>query len=372
MASASPRQEPFVYGSLGGRTVAVVEGTIPPLQVANAAVSEAGKIWESIRGTTDIAAIDEFIRQYGNTPIYPALAQKRRDELVQQTPARPQPQPQVAIADTPVRRDGVPLTEAQERGLQRGNTFRECEGCPEMVVVPAGNFMMGSATGEMERFDNEGPQRTVTISKAFAVGKFHVTRDQFAVFARETGFAAHSGCDWRSPGFTQDGSHPVCVSWDDANAYANWLAKKTGKPYRLLSEAEFEYAARAGTTTPFWWGSAIAPAQANYDGNHVYAGGGSIGVYRHGTVPAGSFEANPWGLYNVHGNAYQWTSDCRHDNYHGAPTDGSAWTTACSGSGRVIRGGCWYLYPRGLRAAARNWFIAAFYVIGFRLARTLI
>jgi formylglycine-generating enzyme required for sulfatase activity len=130
----------------------------------------------------------------------------------------------------------------------------------------------------------------VTIRQPFAVGTFHVTRDQFAVFARETGFASHSGCDWRNPGFMQEGSHPVvCVSWDDANAYANWLAKKTGKPYRLLSEAEFEYAARAGTTTPFWWGSSITPAQANYDGDYVYAGGGSKGKYRKGTVPADSF-----------------------------------------------------------------------------------
>jgi formylglycine-generating enzyme required for sulfatase activity len=140
----------------------------------------------------------------------------------------------------------------------------------------------------------------------------------------------------------------VCVSWDDANAYANWLAKKTGKPYRLLSEAEWEYAARAGTTTPFWWGSSITPAQANYDGNFVYEGGGSKGEYRKGTVPpAGSFDANPWGLYNVHGNAWQWTADCYHDNYNGAPTDGSVWITGNCNSAHVVRGGSWDLLSEG-------------------------
>jgi formylglycine-generating enzyme required for sulfatase activity len=238
--------------------------------------------------------------------------------------------------------------------------------------VPAGSFTMGSPEGEKDRRKDEGPQHTVTISRPFAVGKFHVTRDQFAVFARETAFAPHSRCDWRNPGFTQDGSHPVvCVNWDDANSYANWLAKKTGKPYRLLSEAEFEYAARAGTSTPFWWGSSITPAQANYDGNYVYAGGGSKGVYRKGTVPAASFDANPWGLYNVHGNAYQWTADCYHDSYNGAPSDGSAWTTGSCSSGRVVRGGSWISLPWFLRAANRNRYSVEYFNLGFRLARTL-
>jgi formylglycine-generating enzyme required for sulfatase activity len=242
-----------------------------------------------------------------------------------------------------------------------------------MVVVPAGSFTMGSPASEKERGDNEGPQHTVTIPRAFAVGKFHVTVDQFAVFARETGFTAHSECNWRTSGFAQKGSHPVvCVSWDDANAYANWLANKTGKPYRLPSEAEWEYAARAGTTTPFWWGSSITPDQANYDGNYVYAGGGSKGVWRQGTVPVGSFAANPWGLYNVHGNALQWTADCYHDSYTGAPADGAAFTAGNCSNGHVVRGGSWNDYPKVLRAAFRHWFTAEnSYVGGFRLARML-
>jgi formylglycine-generating enzyme required for sulfatase activity len=250
-----------------------------------------------------------------------------------------------------------------------------------MVVVPAGSFTMGSPASEKERLDSEGPQHTVTIGKAFAVGKTHVTRDQFAAFVNETGYQANTTCysggkwdgSWRDPGFAQDGSHPVvCVRWDDANAYANWLAKKTGgKPYRLLTEAEFEYAARAGTTTPFWWGSSITPAQANYDGNSVYAGGGSKGEYRQRTIPAGSFESNPWGLYNLHGNAWQWTADCWHDNYDGAPADGSAWAADDCKISRVVRGGSWLNGPGSLRAAARFRNPEGSVIIGFRLSRTL-
>jgi formylglycine-generating enzyme required for sulfatase activity len=243
--------------------------------------------------------IDDFIRHYGNAPVYGALARARREELVKQTAAlasTPQARPQVAMMETPAPPGiAAPLTAAQERGLKPKDAFRECENCPEMVVVPAGSFTMGSPASEKERSDDEGPQHAVTIGRPFAVGKTHVTVDQFRVFATERGFSARSGCDWRNPCFKQDGSHPVaCVSWDDANAYAQWLAQKTGESYRLLSEAEFEYAARAGTSTPFWWGSSITPAQANYDGNYVYAGGGSKGEYRQGTVPADSFKPNPW------------------------------------------------------------------------------
>jgi formylglycine-generating enzyme required for sulfatase activity len=358
-------------------------------QGGGAAVSDADRAertWGMIQNTTSLVAVDEYIRQYGHVPIYGALARTRREELAKQAPVpvqpQPQPGPQLAMADTP-RRDGVPLTVAQERALKPKDIFRECENCPEMVVVPAGSFMMGSPADEKERRDNEGPQHVVTIGRAFAVGKLHVTVDQFAAFVSETKYAASSTCyklaaggtngSWRDPGFAQEGSHPVvCLTWNDAKAYVDWIAKKTGKPYRLLSEAEFEYAARAGTTTPFWWGSSITPAQANYDGNYVYAGGGSKGVSSRGTVPAGSFQPNPWGLYNVHGNAWQWTEDCSHENYNGAPADGSAWTTGNCSPDRVVRGGSWAIGPRSLRAAQRGGFAVGSSGIGFRLARTLI
>ncbi len=289
-------------------------------------------------------------------------------------PTAPPPLPQPIDVDNAMNNAAAaPLTAAQERALKPKDTFRECENCPEMVVMPAGRFAMGSPLGEKERnCCNEGSQHDVTIGRPFALGKDHVTVDQFAVFVKETDYAARSGCDWRNPGFTQDGSHPVvCVGWDDANAYANWLAKKTGRPYRLPSEAEWEYAARAGTTTPFWWGFSITTDQANYNGNDVYAGGGSRGVSRHGTVPVDSFQANPWGLYNVHGNAWQWMADCWHDNYNGAPTDGSAWTQGSCSSGHVIRGGSWFNHPGSLRAARRDRVTVGSDGIGFRIARTL-
>ena len=133
---------------------------------------------------------------------------------------------------------------------------------------------------------------------------------------------------WRAPGFAQDDRHPVvCVNWNDAKAYAEWLSSKTGKTYRLLSEAEREYVTRAGTTTPFWWGTSITPQQANYNGNFLYAGGGSKGEYRQRTVPVDSFEPNPWGLYNVHGNVWEWTEDCWNASNSGNPGNGSARTT---------------------------------------------
>jgi formylglycine-generating enzyme required for sulfatase activity len=251
-----------------------VETSPPP--VGNTLAAEAAQAWVIIQNTTSLAVVDEFIAHYGTVPVYGALARTKREELV--TPR---------------------LTAAQERGLKAKDAFRECTDCPEMVVVPAGSFTMGWA-------NYAKPQHLVTIGRAFAVGRYAVTRDQFAVFVNETGYTTHSECDWRNPGFAQDGTHTVvCVTWDDANAYANWLSKKTGRPYRLPSEAEWEYAARAGT--PFW-----------YD-------------------PAPVTTAHPWGLYNVGDTV--WTADCWHDSYIGAPSDGSAWTTTCERSARVVRGG---------------------------------
>jgi formylglycine-generating enzyme required for sulfatase activity len=220
----------------------------------------------------------------------------------------------------------------------------------------------------------------VTFVQPFAVGRRAVTRGQFAAFVKATGHKMNKGS--RNLRFKQDDSHPVVwVSWDDARAYASWLAGVTGRPYRLLTEAEWEYAARAGTVTPFWWGSSITPAQANYDGNSVYQGGGGRGEYRLGTVPVGSFEPNPWGLYNVHGNVWEWCEDTWHENYEGAPTDGSAWMAwipmrargARSERQSVVRGGAWSYFPSYLRSASRDSFRAgdSGYDVGFRLARTL-
>jgi formylglycine-generating enzyme required for sulfatase activity len=242
--------------------------------------------------------------------------------------------------------------------LKPKDIFRECENCPEMVVVPAGAFTMGSPPSEKDRFDDEGPQHMVTIGKPFAVGKLHVTVDQFAAFVRETG---SQSTNWRNLGFAQEGSHPVVrVAWDDANAYVDWLAKETGKPYRLLSEAEWEYAAR-GRTSPgayprFWFGG-DEKALCQYGNFHDQKAGISDALCNDGyarTSPGGHYEPNAFGLYDMAGNAWQWTTDCWHGSYDGAPTDGSVWMTGCRESGRVVRGGAWSFNPRYLRAATRK------------------
>ncbi len=291
-----------------------------------------------------------------------------------------------AYAEMPAGQDGVPLTRDQERGLKQGDTFRECTDCPEMVAVPAGSFTMGSPDSERGRDDTEGPQHVVMIPQPFAVGKFHVTRDQFAAFVREAGYAASSGCalmprpstpdgSWLNPGFKQEGSHPVvCLSWDDTKAYVSWLANKTGRLYRLPSEAEFEYAARGrrlpGSYPRFWFGDSESDLckHANFFDQKAGVSSACNDGYVF-TSPVGSYRPNAFGLYDMAGNAWQWMEDCWHVNYNSAPADGSAWTTACSGRGRVVRGGAWYLNPVVMRAASRSWFFRAYY--GFRVARTL-
>jgi formylglycine-generating enzyme required for sulfatase activity len=261
-----------------------------------------------------------------------------------------------------------------------------------MVVLPSGRFMMGSPEHEPQRESwkagTESPQHEVKIPRPFAIGRCAVTRGQFGAFITSTGHRTDGGAyvwtgehwnkdpskSWREPCFEQDDSHPVvCVSWNDAQAYVAWLSKASGASYRLPSEAEWEYACRAGTTTPFWWGSTIAPDQANYAGSaELYKGGGKKGEYRKRTVPAKSFEANPWGLYQVHGNVWEWCEDCWNDHYKDAPADGSAWT-AGDCSRRVLRGGSWFLSPQFLRSACRFRYDSDFRYddIGFRVARTL-
>ncbi len=247
-----------------------------------------------------------------------------------------------------------------------GESFRDCPDCPEMVIVPSGSLLMGSPEGEEGRDSDEGPQHKVTIPKPFAVGRTHITRGQFAAFVKATGHKTDGGCkawtgsvwkadnnaSWRSPGFDQDDSHPaVCINWDDAKAYVAWLAKTTGEPYRLLSEAEAEYAARGGT---------VASKQPRYFfGDHAkdlcrYANGAdetgkmkfpgwTVAPCNDGyifTAPAMSFKPNAFGLYDMHGNAWSWVEDCYHGSYADAPTDGSAWTTGGCVY-RVLRGGSW-------------------------------
>jgi formylglycine-generating enzyme required for sulfatase activity len=289
----------------------------------------------------------------------------------QDPPPDPPPKPEppqagriaigAAIIHNPQGREFLP-------GAGKTESFKDCLGCPEMVVVPQGSFTMGSPKDEPERLSNEGPQHRVTIAKPFAVGRFAVT------FAEWDACAADGGCGGFRPadeGWGRGELPAINVNWDDAKAYAKWLADKTGKNYRLLSEAEREYVTRAGSKTPFWWGSPISPELANYDANYTY-GSGEKGQYRQRTVPVLSFRPNPWGLYQVHGNVWEWTEDCWHGDYAGAPADGSAWTSRNCAS-RVLRGGSWNSNPAILRAGFRIDLDrdARLYDFGLRVARAL-
>ena len=248
------------------------------------------------------------------------------------------------------------------RKYPAGTTLRDCPECPEMVVVPEGTYMKGSPEMGGMYFN---PVYEATIARPFAVGVKEVTRGEFARFVSATGhpmgdscrvygdgeWEERSGRSWRHPGFSQTDEHPAaCVSWDDAKAYVGWLSGRTGENYRLLSDVEWEYVARAGTKTAYWWGDDIGRNRANCDGC------GSRWDAR-GTAPVGSFPANPFGLHDVLGNVWEWVEDC--------------YLAYCTQ--RVLRGGSWGSRPMDLRSALRAGHLPdpRYFLIGFRVARTL-
>jgi len=234
-----------------------------------------------------------------------------------------------------------------------GDTFKDCDECPEMVIVPAGSFKMGDLNGVGHR--SEKPVHRVTIPRPFAVGKFEITQAQWQTVMGS------------NPSGFKGNNRPVeRVSWDNAQSYIKKLNKRLGlmdKPdrYRLLSESEWEFAARAGTTTKYHFGNTISASQARYN-----AGRGE------GTANVGSYPPNAFGLHDMHGNVWEWVEDCWNNTYSGAPTNGRAWLQGdCIY--RVLRGGSWFLNPRLVRAAYRSWSLTDLrdYGIGFRVARTL-
>jgi formylglycine-generating enzyme required for sulfatase activity len=251
--------------------------------------------------------------------------------------------------------------------------FRDIDApwCPEMVALPVGEFPMGSPEDEKGRSSDEGPQHRVTIDRRFAIGRYAVTFDEYDHFCAATKREKPEDEAWSR------GRRPVIeVSWRDAVAYCAWLANETGQPYRFPSEAEWEYACRAGTTTRYAFGDAITPKDANYSESKLGK-----------TTEVGSYSPNAWGLYDMHGNVWEWVEDVYHDSYQGAPIDGSAWTngeTRSRGSkrreaeqdpyrSRGNRGGSWGNLPRGLRSANRTRLPPGYRnkYLGFRVARTL-
>jgi formylglycine-generating enzyme required for sulfatase activity len=279
-------------------------------------------------------------------------------------------------------------------GREGSEAFRDCPVCPEMVVVPAGRFTMGSPEEEIERSADEGPRHEVRIAYRFALGRYEVTRSELEAYVDDAGVELQ-GCrvltgakweaddtrSWRDPGFAQSASHPaVCVSWEDAKGYVDWLGRKTGEAYRLPSEAEWEYAGRAGTTGARFWGD--DPTQACLYANVAdrstrdrYPQIRNLHACEDGhahTAPAGSFRPNPFGLHDMLGNVWEWVEDCWGESYLGAPADGRA-SLAGDCDRRVVRGGSWGLAPEGVRSARRNWFDVPnrSSVLGLRVARTL-
>jgi formylglycine-generating enzyme required for sulfatase activity len=255
--------------------------------------------------------------------------------------------------------DGHVLTSEDEQALKALASFHECvKDCPEMIVIPGGSFMMGSPATEAGRHSNEGPQHLVTITRPFAVSKFDVT------FAEWDACVSVGGCPQVGDSGFGRGTRPaINVSWNDAKQYANWLSKMTGRPYRLPTEAEWEYAARAGSTSAYFWGDEIGRENANCT---------SCGSQWDGqTAPVGSFAPNAFGLYEMVGNVWQWIEDCYH-NYDGVPTDGLAWTIGDCNL-RVIRGGSWFENSQVVRSAYRDRLSTDIRGrnIGFRVGRTL-
>ncbi len=234
----------------------------------------------------------------------------------------------------------------------------------DMVAIPGGRFWMGSPDREGSRYDNESPKHEVSVPDFF-LGKFTVTQAQWRAVAQLPQINQSLSAD---PAYFKGDNRPVeQVSWDDAQEFCARLSQATGKAYRLPSEAQWEYACRAGTTTPFAFGATLNTDIANYNGNYTY-GYGKTGVYREQTVDVGSFLPNAWGLYDMHGNVWEWCEDSGHNNYNGAPTDGRAWIDN-STENKLLRGGSWNSDPWDCRSAFRDFYSRDFrnYCLGFRV-----
>jgi formylglycine-generating enzyme required for sulfatase activity len=349
LAATGGNQRPFEYGSLTGQDLffrpapAALLAPSPAPAPVSPSRAEVAQFCQSVAGNPSLGVVQSLLEAYRGTPLAPCI-EARIDEL-----KRIEESKKVAVVTPPA---------------PPGRVFRDCADCPEMVVVPAGSFMMGSPASEEDRDGDEGPQHWVTIARLFAVGKFEVT------FAEWDACVASGGCSHRpdDEGMGR-GRRPVMnVSWDAiTEQYLPWLSRTAGKTYRLLSEAEWEYAARAATTTPFSTGQMITSDQANFDDRSRI-----MGIWRQKTVEVGSFQPNSFGVHDMHGNVSEWVEDCVNYTYRGAPLDGSAWKAGICGL-RVSRGGAWGDRLAHLRSSDRTDRRpgARSQSIGFRVATTL-
>ncbi len=259
--------------------------------------------------------------------------------------------------------------------------FQDCDACPEMIIIPAGRFLIGSPAQEPGRGQDEGPQTKVDLAQPFAVSRFEVTRAQYQAFLRQSGHAISGGCitdrrkpgTWAAdeqtnvedPGFKQGDDHPAaCVSWNDAMAYVSWLNSQVGGGYRLLTEAEWEYVARAGSTTAYPWGASVHDGCTHMNGYDEKILGQKGNLYQGeavpyatcsdgfvNTAPVGSFKPNAFGVYDMLGNLGEWIADCATQSYAGLHPDGASEGGDCTK--RMVRGGSWGSQPRQLRSAER-------------------
>ena len=437
LASTGDVQRPWANSSLSAAFYFVPPSSpgseVAPQQRRVDAPDPAAETWMQIRATANAQMLERYLATYPNSP-YRMAAEARLEELrgqpftvvVEPAGARVRlinlPAPYRAAMRLPAGEYQVKVSadgyQTQTVTVHHGNSsethrvvlrkapFRDPLSSggdgPLIVEVPPGSFLMGPPSALRGPPSREvGGQKStlvhsVTFRVPFAVGVYEVTVSEFGRFVDATGHSTAGSCatydgkrmeigtglGWRNPGFAQDGSHPVvCVSWDDARSYAAWLSRETGKLYRLPSEAEWEYVARAGTTTSRYWGGIES-------GHCLHANGGDLALQRRhtdwewlvascddgyvNTAPVGTYPENSWGLHDVLGNVWEWTADCWNRSYNGAPADGRAWETAGCELG-VIRGGSWIDLPRNLLSAIRTGASRSLAAdaAGFRVARTL-
>jgi uncharacterized caspase-like protein/formylglycine-generating enzyme required for sulfatase activity len=415
MRETADKQVPWEHSALTGRFYFVAEQVAPsPAAAASPqTLSEAAQTWSKIENTTDVAVLDAFATQFSGT-VYAALAKQRATGLAKTEQRTPEPgwwdrllgpadtapaEPRVAVASPPpsatdglvgkpapapaeqrqaetastdkagqqptvkpnIQAMNAPPTSARPANEADIRGFRDCTACPEMVVVPAGTFEFGSPSSERGRDGDEGPQISVTIAKPFAAGRFEITFAEWDACVAD-GACAHKPAD---NGWGREKRPVVDVSWDlVASQFLPWLSRKAGHTYRLLSEAEWEYANRAGTSTAYWWGAEPGRDRANCSG--CTARGGKQ------TLPVGSFKPNAFGLYDTSGNVWEIVQDCWRATHKDAPADGSP-SQQGDCTRHVIRGGSWYASANYARSAKRSSDPASYknFNVGFRVARPL-